>query len=108
MSAEIGPGTPLICINDGWKGPDGSVRPAMFINKGAIYFCEEVVSSWMLGCGVCGHLKNEHTLIYLKGHAQRKYCPKRFRPLNDGDTSFVADEVISPYQEPTNAPLELV
>lgn len=93
MSADIGPGTPLICIA-------GCVWESGKLTEGALYFCKEIVA-WndesrmppgvtrSYNCGFC--TKTGHDFIVVKDQPNGEFCPARFRPLNDGDTSLVED-----------------
>lgn len=89
MAEAIGPGTALICIAK-------SSNPYTWSNKltlQALYFCREVTQHKYNelcttdACGTVGlRLKNRKGM----------YCPNLFRPLNDGDTSLVQDEIEAP------------
>ena len=87
MTADIGPGTVLVCVNDGAPVIASRYR----LTKGAIYVCE-AVERCLLPCpwDQCGYIG-----VRVKGKGDAKkylYCPNFFRPLNDGDTSLVEHE----------------
>lgn len=95
---EIGPGTPLICINA--NPPVGAVGSLCeTLTLGALYTCLEVQSDpeslpcpWDQ-CGTTGiQLREKYCSCYATNWA---FCPNLFRPLNDGDTSLVEDELES-------------
>lgn len=91
MTAALGPGAPLICI-DATPAHDSEFAP---LTQGAIYFCEEVVPSYIPGtlcprdgCGSVG--------VVLKGKSNPQfrrllYCPNRFKPLGEGGEHLAAD-----------------
>ena len=92
MTAEIGPGTLLICIKP--HTLRGSIADPIY--EGSMYTCEKLTSVYRgqtsTHCGFCG---SEHLFVVLRGHNKGyPWCPTRFRPLNDGDTSLVKDEEI--------------
>ncbi len=102
----IGPGTPLICVT-----PNNPLSRCVPIYVGSIYFCEAVHSfptrSALQGYMECCPHDGCDTVITLKGHihplgGRCGYCPNKFRPLNDGDTSLVdAEKEIEDVGTPT-------
>lgn len=100
MSAAqpIGPGSIVVCVSTGQNELSGRFLPAHHLTKGALY-CVEVIRPWANGCPLDGC--NEG--FVLKGRSERYvtpfgnmpfgYCPSQFRPLNDGDTSLVTEEI---------------
>jgi hypothetical protein len=84
MAAEIGPGTPLICIDDSPAFATGRKIP---ITKDAMYFCERIKRYPYNGCA----RDKCNARIWIKG-LRKSMCPARFKPLNDGDTSLVEAE----------------
>lgn len=113
MSAEIGPGTVLICLVS--RHPTDMPK-AFHIFKGAIYICAEVIPGDECeepcnydGCTGPGiTLKDKPVEFEEDGELwQYFYCPNLFRPLNDGDTSLVENE-LDQTLENADAPLELV
>lgn len=94
----IGPGTPLICIDDSKQ--DTTLPRQLILHKDALYFCAVVDFEMDGACTFCGC---SGPGIQLRGKEgwfpdgsenefQYFYCPSRFRPLNDGDTSLVDAE----------------
>lgn len=100
--SEIGPGTPLIC-----KSAAALKGHEVALTEGALYACSEVrpaeqtlpSTKEFLYCSFCNAIK-EHDFLRVRGQVVW-YCPQRFRPLNDGDTSLVENEV---YHQLTNLP----
>lgn len=90
----IAPGAPLICIREHPQVPDGLRKTV-----NALYFCETlgVSDDGQIcpydGCGPIGiGLKGFRTYFGMSIF----HCPNDFKPLNDGDTSLVDDEVDAP------------
>lgn len=83
MAEAIGPGTPLICIND-WQGNGFDTK----LSTGALYFCETINS--YKSCPLC----KSDIGITLRGKTVWAYSVCLFRPLNDGDTSLVENEIV--------------
>lgn len=94
----IGPGSIVICISTGQNSL--SIPQGYTLTKDALY-CVDSIQPWAHGCQICGHC----TLGFvLRGRTDRiaqsedgfrilGYCPSQFKPLNDGDTSFVENEL---------------
>lgn len=99
MTEAIGPGTVLICIDDR-PAPTGYNFPEDKLTKHAIYVCEKIVRSssgticpWD-GCSEKGIiLEGKQGTLRFGFKVRPLYCPSLFRPLNDGDTSLVKDEI---------------
>lgn len=115
MSKPIGPGSLLVCT----KVPQDEFLPrGVTLTVGAIYTCQEVLRSRVAcpsdGCGHDGiALRERPRGLYWIGDGgfferlhriTPMFCPNVFRPLDDGDTSLVADEVV----EDAISPGELV
>lgn len=96
MAADVGPGTPLVCIK--WVRPEGATLgdACSKLTVDAIYICKEVGHE---SVGTCPWDDCGKTWYSLEGkycgchNMDLPYCPNLFRPLNDGDTSLVDAEV---------------
>lgn len=84
---DIGPGTCLICIK-------GTAEPER-LTKGALYVCEYIegneIGNWEWEWDGC----NCTSCIAVIGK-EMEYCLCHFKPLNDGETSLVENEIDSP------------
>lgn len=106
MAEAIGPGTPLICISETQPSALFWFKPPKLTN-GALYFCEELYtedahrSETCCPWDSCGKIGIRLKDIRTKAGGRPPYCPNLFRPLNDGDTSLVKNEV---YHQLTNLP----
>lgn len=86
MSADLGPGTPLIFI-----GPEFWFMPPTGLTIGAMYFVNDVRPP------IC-HAAS----ITLRGEPGNytEYCSCKFKPVNDGERTLTEEEIDLPVIHP--------
>jgi hypothetical protein len=93
---DIGPGTPLICVDAGEGSEVATPYPGGNLTVGGLYFVADTFTS--APGDVCERDHCGCTFLVLRGKPDiYGYCPNRFRPLNDGSTDLV--DVVKDEQE---------
>jgi hypothetical protein len=109
LTSAVGPGTLLVCIKE-IDPRDEAILPEAKITVGAIYTLKDLVES-RTHPGVFGYRLKERDGSYKDRFGNTYeyigYYASRFRPLNDGDTSLVENEITIDDATSTKAP-ELV
>jgi hypothetical protein len=91
MSLDLGPGTPLICVDA--SAPLRGWSSQRSLTRGALYFCDQVINMNQCcprdGCGTRGVQLRER--MPGPGVLHVLFCPNRFKPLGEGGEDLKAD-----------------